>query len=421
MTTESATPQETRRCANCAAPLHGPYCYACGQPEKGLIRHLSGVLADTLDTVLNIDSRVFRSFWPLLARPGFLTIEYFAGRRVRYVTPVRLFFFLCIIAFFAAQTYLNVSGVEDGILNTAAAQASDVMMRTSEGQREIRNASRRDDIKKLMDKQLADLATAKLAPNIPDEVIKTIELAEQRVRDAAKKRLAVLEQQEKLHIPPPPPPPVPGSDEDDDERPLPPSAKGTGVTRHRGFAVNGNEWDPKKDPIDVKWLPAAANAKLNELAANAQTNLIRAKEDPKRLLPGLFGVLPQTLFVLMPLFAVLLKFFYLFKRRLYMEHLIVALHSHAFLFQAILVMTLCGFLQLWTAETAPFVAGVAHWIVIGLCAWIPIYLLLMQKRVYRQGWIMTVLKFGVIGICYTVLVSIGVALAFVWSLTAVCS
>ena len=88
--------------------MHGPYCYACGQPEKGMIRQLASVLSDVLDTVFNIDSRVFRSLLPLYFRPGYLTLEYFAGRRVRYVTPFRLFFFLCLVAFFAIQIALNL-------------------------------------------------------------------------------------------------------------------------------------------------------------------------------------------------------------------------------------------------------------------------------------------------------------------------
>src|SRR6187399_3118800 len=85
-------PKAAHACANCGAPMHGPYCYACGQPEKGLIRQLASVMSDVLDTVFNIDSRVFRSMFPLYLRPGYLTLEYFAGRRVRYVTPFRLFF-----------------------------------------------------------------------------------------------------------------------------------------------------------------------------------------------------------------------------------------------------------------------------------------------------------------------------------------
>ena len=40
----------------------------------------------------------------------------------------------------------------------------------------------------------------------------------------------------------------------------------------------------------------------------------------------------------------------------------------------------------------------------------PLYLLLMQKRVYRQGWILTLLKFGVLGLLYAVLLSIGAAI-----------
>ena len=47
------------------------------------------------------------------------------------------------------------------------------------------------------------------------------------------------------------------------------------------------------------------------------------------MVDALFNVLPQTLIVLMPIFALMLKIAYWFKRRLYMEHLIVALHSHA--------------------------------------------------------------------------------------------
>ena len=74
--TETTTPDQPR-CANCGAPLHGDFCYACGQPVKGLIRHLSGVMGDFLDSVLNLDSRFFRTIGPLLYRPGYLTEEYF--------------------------------------------------------------------------------------------------------------------------------------------------------------------------------------------------------------------------------------------------------------------------------------------------------------------------------------------------------
>src|SRR5215475_9205862 len=80
---QTAAAPAQAQCANCGAPLLGPHCYACGQPVKGMVRHLSSILADAADTILNIDSRIFRTLGPLLVKPGYLTNEYLAGRRVR--------------------------------------------------------------------------------------------------------------------------------------------------------------------------------------------------------------------------------------------------------------------------------------------------------------------------------------------------
>src|SRR5690606_21567388 len=100
-----APPAEPPRgnCANCGTPLLGEHCYTCGQPVKGLVRHFSSLMGDVFDSVFEWDARTPRTLWPLLARPGHLTLEYFAGRRVRYVSPFRLFFFLAVVAFFVGR------------------------------------------------------------------------------------------------------------------------------------------------------------------------------------------------------------------------------------------------------------------------------------------------------------------------------
>ena len=103
---EAVADAPVHACPNCGAPAHGPYCYACGQSEKGMIRHLSEVMSEFADIVFNVDSRIFRSLWDLYVRPGYLTFEYLGGRRARYVTPFRLFFFLSIVAFFSMQMAL---------------------------------------------------------------------------------------------------------------------------------------------------------------------------------------------------------------------------------------------------------------------------------------------------------------------------
>ena len=149
-------------CANCGAPMHGPYCYACGQPEKGMIRQLASVMSDVLDTIFNIDSRVFRSLVPLYFRPGYLTLEYFAGRRVRYVTPFRLFFFLCIVAFFAIQIALNIG---DPNLRWHVNDSGDIESAQSVADVEARSA-----------KALAGIETAKSAPNMPAAAVASLAL-----------------------------------------------------------------------------------------------------------------------------------------------------------------------------------------------------------------------------------------------------
>ena len=89
-------------CANCGSALRGPYCYQCGQHVADYHRSVWRLIQDVLANYLNWDNRVFATLGPLLTRPGFLTLEFMAGRRVRFVHPLRLFLFssaICLLFF----------------------------------------------------------------------------------------------------------------------------------------------------------------------------------------------------------------------------------------------------------------------------------------------------------------------------------
>ena len=375
-------------CANCGSELFGPHCYKCGQPVKGMVRQLSSILADVGDTILNIDSRIFRTLWPLLTKPGFLTLEYLAGRRVRYVTPFRLYFFLSVVAFLVMQVGLD-----------ATFDMKDSISVDGQGKAAISIAQTPEDVAAIRDKTLAGLEQAKAATSGSAKAIKGLDKAEEKIRAQAERRLDYLERVAAAKAEGKAAPPDPDAENDD-----------------FNLEFDGKDWNPKKTPVQIGWLPAFANAKLTVLATHFVDNLPRIKKDPKPFLLGAFGTLPQVLFFLMPLFALLLKIFYIFKRRLYMEHMMVALHSHSFIFAALLLITLAGLLRNWANGAAPWLSPALGWIIFALGWWIPIYLLIMQKRVYRQGWFFTVVKYLTIGVCYTVMVSIGVAVAFVISL-----
>ncbi|MBS0568454.1 MAG: DUF3667 domain-containing protein [Proteobacteria bacterium] len=380
---EAATAPVQATCANCGTTLLGPHCYACGQPVKGMVRHLSSILADAADTILNIDSRIFRTLWPLYFRPGYLTNEYFEGRRVRYVTPFRLYFFLSILAFFLMQFAI-------GDANFGNSPQEDVVDT-------IGKATTVEDVAKQRDAAIAGLRKADSTAPVGGE--KGIEKATKRIEKKAEKRLEYLKKVEDAKARGESAPPDPDSD---------------GLN----FEIAGRTWDPKTNPVHIGG-PKFLDDKANQLLEHAKENLGKLGKDPRPLVTGAISVLPQVLFVLMPLFALLLKIVYVFKRRLYMEHIIVALHSHAFIFQSLFLLVLVGLARAWAQGAAPWLVGWLNLLLFLMGWWLPIYLFLMQKRVYRQGWFMTTLKFGFIGTCYTVLIAFCAAAAFLVSLATV--
>jgi Protein of unknown function (DUF3667) len=86
-------------CTNCAEPLAGPYCHVCGQeafaPDRLSARSLARELRAELSAFDFTTVRSLRG----LARPGFLTREYLAGRQQPYLSPVKLYL-LCAAIFF---------------------------------------------------------------------------------------------------------------------------------------------------------------------------------------------------------------------------------------------------------------------------------------------------------------------------------
>jgi hypothetical protein len=113
--------------------------------------------------------------------------------------------------------------------------------------------------------------------------------------------------------------------------------------------------------------------------------------------------------------ALIFKFWYLFAKRYYVEHLIFSLHNHSFLFVSLTLIllaniagTLLGKYGYPVAETG------TEWLVTLISIWIPIYLLISLRVVFQQGWLLTIGKFTMIGICYVTLLSLvssGVAIA----------
>jgi hypothetical protein len=91
-------------CASCGNAVAGGYCSRCGEevldPAKLTLRYF--LTHTVVHELLSLDGKIWRTLRLLLFRPGFLALEYAAGRRRDYVNPVRVLL-VAIIVYVLAQ------------------------------------------------------------------------------------------------------------------------------------------------------------------------------------------------------------------------------------------------------------------------------------------------------------------------------
>lgn len=124
----------------------------------------------------------------------------------------------------------------------------------------------------------------------------------------------------------------------------------------------------------------------------ARLNAMPQREALRTLIAALEANAPIGVFVMMPLFALILKLLYVRRKRFYVEHFVFALHTHAFAF---LTGTVVLLLDHDNVEAVVMV-------------WVLVYLFLALKRVYGQGIIRTFVHYVALGIAYSFLMIFGV-------------
>jgi hypothetical protein len=88
-------------CANCGAEVVARFCGECGQSQHDHSRSLLEVVRELIEHHLFLDGKMMMTLAALLLRPGLLTRAFIEGRRVRFVSPIRLYLFVS-FAFFLA-------------------------------------------------------------------------------------------------------------------------------------------------------------------------------------------------------------------------------------------------------------------------------------------------------------------------------
>jgi hypothetical protein len=151
------------------------------------------------------------------------------------------------------------------------------------------------------------------------------------------------------------------------------------------------EFDRNNDVSSFgKWAEERARTKLGPSGARGDL-----------FLKALIANLAPMVLCCIPLFALVLKILYIFKRRFYIEHLVFALHTHAFVFLSTVAIIGLGFFIAWKGP-APLVPITCAFL--GLAVLIQLQIAI--RKVYRQNWFATLFKFALGTLIYLFLLGI---------------
>jgi hypothetical protein len=336
-------------CTNCGSPMMGAFCGVCGQPVETHRRSVFTLLHDFFKDIASFDSRILRTARALLFEPGELSLAFREGRTQRYVPAVRLYLFMSLI-FFLTLSFAGIAILQLALISTSQRFVQDKnhnVFVVKNGAHELVAGFKADD------KGNVYLGNPALGHKVVSGMKADGQLTE------------------------------------------------TVATQPHFFARLGTVTPghaPAKILADMDQELKKASNKKSNFANWVNEHVTRMFKvlatDPAAINGPLTTWIPRALFILLPLFALLLAAFYWRQRRqfFFVDHLVFSLNMHTFGFAFLLIAA--GLAQFLPAEIVVVIAGLVP----------AVYLLLAMKRFYRQGWFWTSAKFLAIGFIYALII-----------------
>jgi len=347
-------------CLNCGTTLQGPFCHVCGQENLQIKESFGHMMNHAISDYFHFDQKFFHTLKPLFFKPGLLTNEYVAGRRAQYLHPVKMYIFISLVYFllvFQQNTdvikvntnFMTIEQVNDSV--KAIRQNSDI---PSEAKEEAINDLYHDNGYVVINKHL--------------------------VKDTSKKTRARLAEEQK--------------------NPGIMNPMTTDTTYAQYLASQQKLPEAKRDG----WLERYYNKKA--LAIKEQKiNIKDVMEE------GIKHNFPKMMFVLLPLFALILMITFWRSKKYYVEHLIYAFHLHCFIFLFLSVLLILKMI-------APASWGtLIGWISFAAVLTITWYIYRSLRVVYQRSRWRTITK--MIGMSLTYCVVFCVCMALMVIITAV--
>lgn len=360
-------------CHNCSSPLEESFnfCPTCGQSNSDNNVTFLTLVKEFVDNYLGIDSKMAHSALPFIIKPGNLTNRFQEGKIKHFIHPIRLYFVMSLFYFFTISYLL--SGIDLRTID------SDNINYTSDVNFESLNSGKR----------WSSLADSTKIDIIPDSIVN---------------QFTNIKSFDQLY--------------DSLLYKLGPDSLETFTVPIRSTEM------PATDERDVeRWHRLARDRRINDKAfidslsnGNGDITVNFFDEGQKDHIYGqvrkifendegfkgfVLGNLPLMMFILIPLFAGVLKFIYVRRKHLYIKHVVHALHVHSFAYMAYGIGLLLMF-KVFTQANFPNANIEAwRWTIGSVCfVLVSTYVYISFLKVYKQGWFKTLVKFNIVGFTY---------------------
>lgn len=350
-------------CKNCEQKFDDSFnfCPHCGQQAKDELT-VKVLFYNTISNYFSFDARFFKSFLPLLFKPGFLAAKFIQGKRLLYLHPAQMYLFIAVVFFF------------------------------------LFSFVQRSQVRTLDEKLAQTLKEDAIIEKIEDELVRDSILQsrrEQKKMEDSVARAAVRQTLEK-------------------------NKYLTGFTNQQIDSLVAADDFRKNDIVNTDFNTHSVDSLIASGATNeviyremgmsddagyiqrrlyAQALKFYKSRKGGSILQAFYDTIPIAMFFLLPIFAFVLKLLHLKKGR-YAHHLVFSFYYFSFLFTVFSIILGIN-----------FIFDIPDWIDFLIMLSTFVYLVMALKRFYVQGWFKSFFK-GVVA--SFVFLSVVAPIAFVF-------
>jgi RNA polymerase subunit RPABC4/transcription elongation factor Spt4 len=332
--------KELVTCKNCEKDYDKEFqfCPHCGQKANDELT-LGVLFYNTISNYFSFDARFFKSYIPLMFKPGYLPKRFIEGKRLLYLHPAQMYLFISVVFFFLFS-----------IITRESTQQFD------------------SALKKGFDKSAVVLDSLRKEPMIDsiktEQLLKPLKENQVNVGFKDYKELDSIIKSNKDK-------PIVNSSFDFNEKKI-----------DSLIVINASDTEIYK----AMGLPKDAGVFKRKIYK--QVLKFYKQRNGGSILQAFYDSIPIAMFILLPIFALLLKLFY-YKKGSFSHHLVFTFYYFSFLFMVFSILILANLIFK--------ISG----ILIGLVMFSTFfYLLLAVKRFYDKGYFSSFIKSGIISFLF---------------------